>query len=255
MKIIPLIAILITVSLFLNKECLAGSGFTKTQKMMHESRVPEPSTLVLFGSGILSMVISFVRRTYRATKRSMDILGSMAAVIVLSPVCILTALLIKLTSKGQVIFRQTRLGLNGQTFEIYKFRTMRADAEKHTGPVWAVKNDNRLIPGGSFLRKTHIDEIPQFINVLKGEMSIIGPRPERPFFVDKFKNQITGYEKRLLVKPGITGLAQVWHRYDETIKDVKIKVKYDLLYIKKMCLLTDLQILYQTIRVVLTCPY
>jgi len=105
---------------------------------------------------------------------------------------------------------------------------------------------------GKFLRKAHIDEIPQFINVIRGEMSIIGPRPERPAFVEKFKEEIPEYEKRLQVKPGITGLAQVWHRYDETLEDVKKKIKYDLLYIKKICLWTDIRILFRTVRVVIT---
>lgn len=129
---------------------------------------------------------------------------------------------------------------------------MRVDAEKETGPVWAEHNDPRLIPIGRFLRKAHIDEIPQFINILKGEMSLIGPRPERPVFVQKFKEEITDYEKRLAVKPGLTGLAQVWHTYDATIEDVRKKIKYDLLYIKKLCLWTDVRILFRTVRVVFT---
>ena len=190
-------------------------------------------------------------KAYDLAKRAIDLMGSIIAVIVLSPLFILVALLIKALSTGPVFFRQTRVGLYGKTFEIYKFRTMKVDAEKYSGPVWATKNDNRLIPGGDFLRKSKIDEIPQFFNVLKGEMSIIGPRPERPFFVERLKNQIPDYEKRLKIKPGITGLAQVLHRADETIKDVKLKIKYDLLYIRKMCLLTDIQILIQTVSVVL----
>jgi len=129
---------------------------------------------------------------------------------------------------------------------------MHVDAEKKSGPVWAKADDPRLIPAGKFLRKTHMDEIPQFYNVLKGEMSFIGPRPERPEFVEKFKKEITDYEKRLNVKPGITGLAQVWHRYDETIRDVRKKIKYDVLYIKRLCLWTDLRILFRTFRVVVT---
>jgi lipopolysaccharide/colanic/teichoic acid biosynthesis glycosyltransferase len=165
---------------------------------------------------------------------------------------LLATVLIKLTSKGPVLYKQTRVGKDGELFEIYKFRTMKVDAEKYSGPVWAQENDPRLIPVGKFLRKTHIDEIPQFINVLKGEMSFIGPRPERPMFVDKFKTQICDYEKRLQIKPGITGLAQVFHRYDETIVDVKKKIKYDLLYIRRMCLWTDIRIVFRTFRVVLT---
>lgn len=250
-KIFTVVSTLVLVSVLWNKDSLADTNLNLPQGAMHHTRAPEPSSLFLFGSGILGMMASFVRRTYAAAKRGIDIAGSIMAIILLLPFYFLVAVFIKCVSKGPVIFKQTRLGLNGQPFEIYKFRTMKVDAEKSTGPVWAAKNDNRLIPGGSFLRKTHVDEIPQFFNVLKGEMSIIGPRPERPFFVEKFKNEVLDYEKRLQVKPGITGLAQVWHRYDETTRDVQIKVKYDLLYIKKMCLWADIQIMYRTLRVVL----
>src|SRR3989338_62953 len=125
-------------------------------------------------------------------------------------------------------------------------------AQKETVPVWAPKNDCRIPPLGKVLRQTRIDELPQFWNVLKGDMSIVGPRPERPVFVEKFVKEIPDYEKRLAVKPGITGLAQVWHRYDETVADVKKKIKYDILYIKKFCLWTDLGILLRTVLVVLT---
>ncbi len=216
------------------------------------SRAPEPSTLMLFGSGILGMGVSFVRRTYHIVKRAFDIVASLLGIIFLSPLFLLAAVLIKCTSKGPILFTQTRVGKGGTLFDIYKFRTMRVDAEKETGPVWAENNDPRLIPIGRFLRKAHIDEIPQFINILKGEMSLIGPRPERPVFVQKFKKEITDYEKRLAVKPGLTGLAQVWHSYDETINDVRKKIKYDILYIKKLCLWTDLRILLRTVRVVFT---
>jgi exopolysaccharide biosynthesis polyprenyl glycosylphosphotransferase len=217
-----------------------------------KSHAPEPATLALFGSGIFGMIISFVRKTYHIAKRIFDVVLSVVALIVLSPLFILTALLIKCTSKGPMLFTQIRAGKDGDPFKMYKFRTMKVDAEKESGPVWAAANDNRLIPVGSFLRKAHLDEIPQFINVLRGEMSIIGPRPERPVFVEKLKKEISDYEKRLAIKPGITGLAQVWHRYDETIADVRKKVKYDILYIKKVCLWTDLRILLRTVRVVFT---
>ncbi len=216
------------------------------------SRAPEPSTMMLFGSGILGMVASFVRRTYHMVKRMFDIIASVLGIIFLSPLFLFTAILIKCTSKGSILFTQTRVGKDGELFEIYKFRTMRVDAEKETGPVWAENNDPRLIPVGRFLRKAHIDEIPQFINILKGEMSLVGPRPERPVFVQQFKKEIINYEKRLAVKPGLTGLAQVWHKYDETIEDVRKKIKYDLLYIRKICLWTDMRILFRTVRVVLT---
>ena len=217
-----------------------------------KSRAPEPTSMVLFGSGFLGMILTFVRRTYVLAKRLFDIFFSIVGMIILSPFCLVIALLIKLTSRGSILYTQTRVGKDGELFEIYKLRTMKIDAEKDSGPVWARANDNRLTPIGGFLRKAHIDEIPQFINVLRGEMSIIGPRPERPIFVDKFKTVIDDYEKRLQVKPGITGLAQVWHRYDETLEDVRKKIKYDLLYIRKLCLWTDLIVFMRTFRVVLT---
>ena len=216
------------------------------------SRAPEPTTMALFGGGIFGMLARFVRRSYMTFKRIFDIVVSVIASIVLSPLCFFAAALIKLTSKGPIFFTQVRVGKNGELFNIYKFRTMHIDAEKATGPVWAKANDSRLIPYGRFLRKAHIDEIPQFLNVLRGEMSVIGPRPERPVFVDQFKAVISDYEKRITIKPGITGLAQVWHKYDESIEDVRKKVKYDLLYIKKLCLWTDFRILLRTVRVVFT---
>ncbi len=217
-----------------------------------KSRAPEPTTLALFGSGLFGMIVSFVRRTYAAAKRALDIIAGAIGLVVLSPLFLITAILIKLTSRGPVFYTQVRVGQYGRLFKIYKFRTMRVDAEKETGAVWAKENDNRLIPVGRFLRRAHIDEIPQFLNILLGDMSLIGPRPERPEFVEKFKAQIPDYEKRLRVKPGLTGLAQVWHRYDSTLADVRKKIKYDLLYIKKICLWTDMRIFFRTFRVVIT---
>ncbi len=241
-----------------HEDIVQGDESSQTHLMLTDaadqpkSRAPEPSTLFLFGGGIVGMVVSFVRRTYIALKRLLDVAASILGLICLAPLFLITAILVKLTSKGPILFTQTRVGKDGELFEIYKFRTMRVDAEKNTGPVWAAQNDSRLTPVGQFLRKTHMDEIPQFLNILRGEMSLIGPRPERPVFVEQFKTLIVDYEKRLTVKPGITGLAQVWHKYDETIEDVKKKIKYDLLYIKKFCLWTDLRILFRTFRVVFT---
>ncbi|MDE1921614.1 MAG: sugar transferase [Candidatus Omnitrophica bacterium] len=217
-----------------------------------KSHAPEPPTMILYAGGLLGMLVAFVRRSYAAIKRIMDVAGAGFGMIVFSPIFLLVAFLVKLTSKGPVFYKQTRVGRNGVNFEIYKFRTMKTDAETKSGPVWARANDSRLTPIGGFLRKAHLDEIPQFINVLKGEMSLIGPRPERPVFVEQFRQQICDYEKRLYVKPGITGLAQVYHRYDQTIEDVKKKIKYDVLYIKRMCLWTDLLIAFRTVRVILT---
>jgi len=125
---------------------------------------------------------------------------------------------------------------------------MVCNAEQGSGPVWARANDPRITRFGRFLRNSHFDEVPQLINILRGEMALVGPRPERPVFVDQFKSQIPGYADRLLVKPGITGLAQVYHHYDETLRDVRRKLAYDLLYVKKMCLMVDIAIIFLTFR-------
>ena len=223
-----------------------------TSDNISKSYAPEPNSFALVFSGLLGMLMTVFRRTYAFTKRLIDIVGAVLGLVLSSPLLLLTAILVKLTSPGPVIYSQVRVGKGGRSFKIYKFRTMRIDAEKGTGPVWAAKNDSRLTPIGKFLRKSRIDEIPQFVNVLLGQMSIIGPRPERPMFVNELKAQIADYEKRLTVKPGITGLAQIFHHYDENINDVRKKVKYDILYIKKVSLLTDLGILLRTPGVVLT---
>jgi len=217
-----------------------------------KSRAPEPSTLILFLSGIGGIIIRFARKSFDRFKRYSDLLLSILGLTVTSPILIFSASLIKFSSRGPIIYKQNRVGKYGEIFKIYKLRTMRLDAEKGTGAVWARENDPRITSVGRVLRKAHIDEIPQLFNVIKGEMSIVGPRPERPEMVRDFKTLIYDYEKRLQVKPGITGLAQVWHKYDETIEDVKKKIKYDILYIRKMCLLVDLRILANTCVVVLT---
>lgn len=225
-----------------------SSHSTSQQK----SRAPEPSSLFLILSGLGGMIVRFAQKSFQKFKRASDIFLSILGIFITSPLLILSAILIKLSSKGHVLYKQKRVGKNAEIFEIYKLRTMVIDAEKETGAVWAMKDDPRITPIGRILRKAHIDEIPQLINVIKGEMSIIGPRPERPEMVRDFKNLILDYEKRLQIKPGITGIAQAWYKYDETLKDVKKKLKYDLLYVKRMCWLVDLRILAQTFIVVLT---
>ncbi len=211
---------------------------------------PEPSSLVIISTGIAGWIVRFARKRFTEFKRVFDVFVASVGLVILSPLIGFAAVLIKVVSPGPIFYKQERVGLNGKLFKIYKVRTMKLDAEKETGPIWARENDPRLIKCGKLIRKSHVDEIPQLINVLKGEMSIVGPRPERPVFVNKLSKEIKDYRKRYSVKPGITGLAQVWHKYDETIKDVKKKIKYDLLYIRKMCLLTDLRILLRTIFVV-----
>ncbi len=186
------------------------------------------------------------------TKRTLDVVASLLILMVLSPVMLIVALLVKLTSKGPVIFAQNRVGLHGHEFMIYKFRTMVQDAEKVTGPVFAQKQDPRITPLGLILRKLRLDELPQLVNVLSGDMSLVGPRPERPFFVDRFKKEIPLYSRRLRVKPGITGWAQVKWKYDESFEDVVEKTKYDLFYVENISLRMDLKILLNTIVTVIT---
>lgn len=199
-----------------------------------------------------SFIMRFPRYWQLWIKQVGDLLLALIAMVVLFPILLIVGLAVKLTSQGPILYQQERVGRSGKSFTIYKFRTMRVDAEDASGPVWAKENDSRLTPIGAFLRKTHLDELPQILNILKGEMSLVGPRPERPFFVGRLKKSIPSYEERLLVKPGITGLAQVRHKYDETFNDVKKKVKYDILYIKKMCLMLDIKVLFWTVGVVLT---
>jgi lipopolysaccharide/colanic/teichoic acid biosynthesis glycosyltransferase len=179
----------------------------------------------------------------------MDYGISFIGLLIASPVLIVTGVAIKTTSSGPVFYTQVRVGKDGHLFNIIKFRTMHADAEFQTGPVWTKQNDSRITTIGRLLRETHIDELPQLINILKGDMSIIGPRPERPHFVDMLNDEIHGYTRRLAVKPGITGLAQCYCQYDATISDVKRKLRYDVLYIKNKCWKLDMEIIWRTLNV------
>lgn len=217
-----------------------------------KARAPEPSTMFLLLSGIAGAFLRFVRMSFTKCKRAVDYFLAIAGLTIAAPVLLLMAIMVKLTSKGPVIYRQARVGLNGKIFKIYKLRTMRADAERNTGAVWAKADDDRVTAIGAILRKTHIDEIPQLFNVVKGQMSIVGPRPERPEMVRDLKLTIKDYEKRLRVLPGITGLAQVLHKYDENINDVRKKIKYDLFYIKRMCWLVEMRVFALTFVVALT---
>jgi exopolysaccharide biosynthesis polyprenyl glycosylphosphotransferase len=188
----------------------------------------------------------------RFLKRVFDIVISFVVLIGFLPLWILVAVTIKLTSRGPVLFQQRRIGRAGKRFVLHKFRSMIEDAERDTGPVWAQKNDRRVTKIGRVLRRMRLDEIPQLINVLKGEMSLVGPRPERPYFVEKLAQEIPLYSRRLNVKPGLTGWAQIKHNYDTSLDDVREKVKYDLYYIENMSLSLDLKILTRTILVTLT---
>lgn len=184
-------------------------------------------------------------------KRLFDIIASTILLIVTTPVIILTAIAVKLTSVGPVFYRQKRVGLMGKDFGVLKFRSMTVNAEADGVPKWAKEDDSRVTLVGKFIRKSRIDEIPQIFNVLRGQMSFVGPRPERPYFVEQLTENIPMYDKRNTVKPGITGWAQLNYPYGSSEEDSRRKLEYDLYYIKNYSIFLDLLILVQTIRVVL----
>jgi exopolysaccharide biosynthesis polyprenyl glycosylphosphotransferase len=185
-------------------------------------------------------------------KRSMDILLASVFCVVTAPLWALTALAIRLDSPGPIFYRQERVGRFGKVFTLLKFRSMVVDAERETGPVWASRNDPRRTRVGRIIRKLGIDEFPQFFNVLRGEMSVVGPRPERSHFVHRFRRDIPGYSDRLCVLPGITGRAQVKHKYDESIDDVRRKLGFDLEYVQNPSLIADLLIIINTALIIVT---
>lgn len=183
---------------------------------------------------------------YSFIKRFFDICVSMVALLMCSIPAMVIAIIIRLDSPGPIIYKQSRLGKNGHIFKIYKFRSMRTDAEE-AGAQWATDEDPRITRFGQLMRKSRLDEIPQFVNVLKGEMSLIGPRPERPEFAERFEEKIIGFRQRTLVKPGISGLAQIKGGYDLLPSE---KIVYDLEYIQKRSVLLDVSIMIKTLQVV-----
>jgi exopolysaccharide biosynthesis polyprenyl glycosylphosphotransferase len=187
---------------------------------------------------------------YLLLKRGLDVALAVLLLTWTAPLMALIAVVIKLETPGRAIFSQERVGLMGERFNVHKFRSMRQDAERHTGPTWAKENDDRITTFGAVLRKTRLDELPQIWNVLRGEMSFIGPRPERPYFVDMLNSKIRYYDLRHYVKPGITGWAQVMYPYGASIQDAYHKLEYDLYYAKNISLKLDLLILLKTIAVV-----
>ncbi len=190
------------------------------------------------------------RKRGRYPKRLLDITLSLTMILVLFPLLLVVAVLIKIDSPGTVFYRQRRVGVNGRLFDVIKFRSMVNDAEKD-GAKWAQKNDTRITRLGKFLRRSRIDEIPQAINVLKGEMSFVGPRPERPEFVQLLGDEIPHYNDRHKVKPGITGWAQVEYEYGASVDDAREKLTYDLYYIKNFSIILDIIIILKTVRVTL----
>ena len=206
----------------------------------------------LYGLPLIEVLPEPMPPWEQSAKRMIDVLIASTVLILGLPLWVLIGFLIKVTSKGPVIYRQQRVGKGGATFTMYKFRTMYEWAEAETGPVWAQENDPRYTPVGRWLRRWRLDEIPQLWNVLKGEMSLVGPRPERPYFVEQLEKKIPLYMRRHRVRPGITGLAQVNWKYDSNLDDVRRKVKFDLFYIANMSLRMDFKILLQTIKTLLS---
>jgi len=190
-------------------------------------------------------------KQYLRMKSVMDFIGAAFLLIVTAPIMAAVALAIKLTSPGAVLFRQMRVGLNGNEFALFKFRSMREDVEAKTGPTWSGDGDVRATPVGRFIRRFHLDELPQAFNVLRGEMSLVGPRPERPCFVRFLRKLIPNYDLRHSVKPGITGLAQVCYPYGASVEDACQKLRYELYYARHISLRLDLLTLTKTIKVVL----
>jgi len=201
----------------------------------------------IFGLPLIEISPDLMPLWEKIAKRGMDIAISLSVLMVMLPIIVAITIAIRSTSSGNAIYSQKRVGKKGRLFTMYKFRTMYEDAEAETGPTWASENDPRVTKVGAWLRKTRLDEIPQFYNVLKGEMSLVGPRPERPYFVEQFKNEIPMYTRRLRVRPGITGWAQVKWKYDSSLDDVKEKTKYDLFYVENMSLRMDFKILINTV--------
>ena len=189
-------------------------------------------------------------RWTRRSKRAFDVLLALVGLVLALPFMLLTAIAVSLESGWPVLYRQERVGENGRVFTLNKFRSMRKDAEQGT-PIWARAEDDRVTRVGRFIRKTRLDELPQLWNVLRGDMSFVGPRPERPFFVDQLAEQVPFYEQRHAVKPGITGWAQVKYRYGASFEDSLEKLRYDLYYVKHLSIPFDLTILFDTVKVVL----
>ena len=220
---------------------------THFEKTLGQIRVDYLSaSWLIFGDG-------FNQGAWRtAVKRVFDIVSASLLCLLSAPLMLAAALCIKFESRGPMLYRQERVGQNGRTFSIAKFRSMRTDAEKDGKPVWAAANDNRVTRVGAIIRRLRIDELPQLFNVLRGDMSLVGPRPERPFFVEQLTQEIPFYALRHSVKPGVTGWAQVRYPYGATVEDSQEKLQYDLYYVKNHTLFLDLVVLLETVGVVLT---
>jgi lipopolysaccharide/colanic/teichoic acid biosynthesis glycosyltransferase len=243
----------------------SGPRRQPSPQLLTGSMAPTPARVRV--SGAHGAVVEVAQDV--AAQRAMNFLVAAVALFLALPLLLLIAIAIKLTSRGPVLYTQERVGLDrrstgsnggdprrirdlgGKPFTIYKFRTMRVDAEAQSGAVWATQNDPRVTPVGRFLRQYRLDEIPQLLNVMRGEMNIVGPRPERPTIFAELREHIKEYPLRQRAKPGITGLAQIHHHYDRSMDDVRTKVRFDLEYIRRQSLREDLRIMLRTIPVIL----
>jgi exopolysaccharide biosynthesis polyprenyl glycosylphosphotransferase len=218
-------------------------GFAESTLQRIPLALVRPSALI-FDEGFR------VSRLTRFAKRTTDLVVASVMLVVLAPFMAAAALLVWLTDGRPIIYAQERVGQGGRRYLMYKFRTMRRDAER-LGAVWATDDDPRVLPVGRFMRRSRIDELPQLWNVVRGDMSFVGPRPERPYFVGELAKAIPFYQQRHAVKPGLTGWAQVKYRYGASLEDAMEKLRYDLYYIKHLSVFFDLTIVFDTVKVVL----
>lgn len=210
--------------------------------------MPEPMTMVAVSTSVAGLGTYLARRYFETAKEIFDIVAGMIAFIVFLPVMAMCALLIKVSSRGPVFYKQVRLGRDGVPFTMFKFRTMHVDSEVSSGAVWAQQKDPRVIPACRWMRISHVDELPQLLNVIKGDMSLIGPRPERPEILDDLERTYPHVRKRLTVRPGITGLAQLRNGYDTSVEGFEKKLSADLEYIRNRNWAMELWIILATFR-------
>jgi exopolysaccharide biosynthesis polyprenyl glycosylphosphotransferase len=218
---------------------------------LYDVIIGQVRTNQIYGFPLIEILPEFMPPWERIIKRLGDLVFSIVVLVGFLPLWILVAIALRLDSRGNIFYNQKRVGKDGRIFTMIKFRSMVKRAEQMTGPVWAKDNDPRVTRIGRVLRPLRLDEIPQLINVLKGDMALVGPRPERPYFVDQLKKALPLYGRRLRVRPGITGWAQVKGEYDQSVEDVKKKLEYDLFYLENMSLRMDLKIILNTIYVIL----
>lgn len=232
-------------------ECNGTPVGLKIVPDLYDVIIGQVRTNQIYGFPLIEILPQLMQPWEKTMKRIIDIVFSLVILIGFLPVGLIIAALIWIESRGPVFYTQTRVGKDGKVFKIIKFRSMVVGAEENTGPVWASVNDKRVTKFGRILRNLRLDEVPQLINVLDGDMSLIGPRPERPYFVEKLRKTFPLYTRRLRIQPGITGWAQVKGEYDQSLEDVRQKLEYDLFYLENMSLRMDLKIIVNTLYVML----